>query len=174
MASIEQRRARLGEGLAIPACPLALKAERKLDERRQRALFRYYLAAGAGGLAVGVHTTQFAIRDPKVGLFRPVLELAVDEASQKDDRKLLPLPLGEGWGEGNGAPPVLIGGICGETKQAASEAATLRDLGFQAGLLSLAALRTAGDEELLAHCHHIAEIIPVMGFYLQPAAGGRL
>src|SRR5437773_8249568 len=86
----------LQNGLVIPACPLALKAERKLDERRQRALFRYYLAAGAGGLAVGVHTTQFAIRDPKVGLFSPVLELAADEACQKDGRKDLPLPLGEG------------------------------------------------------------------------------
>src|SRR5881628_2297724 len=79
MASIEQLRARLSEGLAIPACPLALNAQRRLDERRQRALFRYYLAAGAGGLAVGVHTTQFAIRDPKVGLFKPVLELAAEQ-----------------------------------------------------------------------------------------------
>src|SRR2546425_4617366 len=79
MAGIDQLRARLGSGLVIPACPLALNARRKLDERRQRALFRYYLAAGAGGLAVGVHTTQFAIREPKVGLFKPVLELAADE-----------------------------------------------------------------------------------------------
>src|SRR5213596_4167065 len=79
MATIEQVRTRLGEGLVIPACPLALNARRKLDERRQRALFRYYIAAGAGGLAVGAHTTQFAIREPKVGLFKPVLELAVEE-----------------------------------------------------------------------------------------------
>src|SRR2546422_2539744 len=79
MATTEQVRMRLGEGLVIPACPLALNAQRKLDERRQRALFRYYLAAGAGGLAVGVHTTQFSIRDPKVGLLRPVLELAAEE-----------------------------------------------------------------------------------------------
>ena len=79
MAAIEQLRTRMGEGLAIPACPLALNAQRRLDERRQRALFRYYLAAGAGGLAVGVHTTQFAIRDPKIGLLRPVLEIAAAE-----------------------------------------------------------------------------------------------
>src|SRR2546421_8119563 len=72
-------RAALQRGLVIPACPLALNARRKLDERRQRALFRYYLAAGAGGLAVGVHTTEFAIRDPKTGLFQPVLQLAVEE-----------------------------------------------------------------------------------------------
>jgi hypothetical protein len=156
MANTDSIRNRLADGLVIPACPLALNAARKLDERRQRALFRYYLAAGAGGLAVGVHTTQFAIRDPKIGLFRPVLTLAADEIRK------------------NNAPRVLIGGICGETKQASSEAATLCDLGFQAGLLSLAALRTASDQELLAHCRRIAETIPVMGFYLQPAAGGRL
>src|SRR5213594_3127524 len=99
MAGIEQLRARLGGGLVIPACPLALNARRKLDERRQRALFRYYVAAGAGGLAVGVHTTQFAIRNPKVGLFKPVLELAADEACQEGGRKVLPLHRGEGRGE---------------------------------------------------------------------------
>src|SRR2546423_12296572 len=79
MAITKEVRTRLGQGLVIPACPLALNAQRKLDERRQRALFRYYLAAGAGGIAVGVHTTQFAIRDPKIGLFQPVLQLAVEE-----------------------------------------------------------------------------------------------
>src|SRR6476619_3423767 len=121
----------LVRGQAIPASPLALDAQRRLDERRQRALFRYYLAAGAGGIAVGVHTTQFAIRDPKVGLFRPVLELAADEMRRFIDRDV-PKAL-----------PLLIGGICGETKQAIGEATTLRDLGYQAGLLSLAALRTA-------------------------------
>jgi dihydrodipicolinate synthase/N-acetylneuraminate lyase len=162
MADIDAVRSRLGEGLAIPACPLALNAQRKLDERRQRALFRYYFAAGAGGLAVGVHTTQFAIRDPKFGLFRRVLLLAAEERVRCIER-----------GESPRAP-LLIGGICGDTKQASSEAATLRELGYDAGLLSLAALRSASDSELLTHCRAVADIIPVFGFYLQPAAGGRL
>ncbi|HMJ66687.1 MAG TPA: dihydrodipicolinate synthase family protein [Candidatus Binatia bacterium] len=162
MASIDVIRQRFGEGLVIPACPLALNAQRKLDDRRQRALFRYYLAAGAGGVAVGVHTTQFAIRDPKVGLFRPVLALAADEMCRFVDR------------HAPKALPLLVGGICGETKQAVGEAATLRELGYQAGLLSLAALRTATDADLLSHCQLIAETIPIVGFYLQPAAGGRL
>ena len=160
MATIEQTRARLNEGLVIPACPLALNAQRKLDERRQRALFRYYLAAGAGALAVGVHTTQFAIRDPKVGLFRPVLELAADE--------LLKSPFA------SSAPRIPIAGICGQTKQAVAEATLIRELGFHAGLLSLAALKTASEAELLAHCRTVSEIIPLFGFYLQPAVGGRV
>src|SRR5437899_226290 len=110
MAGIDQVRRRLGEGLVIPACPLALNARRNLDERRQRALFRYYLAAGAGGLAVGVHTTQFAIRDPKVGLFRPVLQLAADELRSSPERS------------DPAALKVAIGGICGVTTQAVAEA----------------------------------------------------
>lgn len=146
----------LQRGVVIPAHPLALNAQRKLDERRQRALSRYYLAAGAGGLAVGVHTTQFEIRDPKVGLFEPVLTLAAEEM----DRAQRPL--------------VRIAGICGATKQATSEAQTLRTLGYHAGLLSLAALRDATEDELIAHCRAVAEIIPVVGFYLQPAVGGRV
>src|SRR5437899_11624751 len=127
MAGIDQLRARLGSGLVIPACPLALNANRKLDERRQRGLFRYYLAAGAGGLAVGVHTTQFAIRDPKIGLFRPVLQLAIAELQAESF--LLPLG-GEGKGEGAvrgvGTRKLGIAGICGETKQAISEAELIR------------------------------------------------
>src|SRR5438874_10180272 len=110
----------LQRGLVIPACPLALTAERRLDERRQRALVRYYLAAGAGGLAVGVHTTQFAIRDPKHGLFRPVLELAAEEIQQIE--------------RPNGEPFVLIGGLCGRTKQALAEAEILREYGYHVGL----------------------------------------
>jgi hypothetical protein len=152
MATIDQVKARLGEGLVIPACPLALSARRKLDERRQRALFRYYLAAGAGGVAVAVHTTQFAIRDPKIGLFRPLLELAAEELALK----------------------ISIAGICGQTRQAVGEASVLRELGFHAGLLSLGALRAAGEAELLAHCRTVAEVVPLVGFYLQPAAGGRV
>lgn len=157
MATIEQARTRLNEGLVIPACPLALNARRALDERRQRALFRYYLAAGAGGLAVGVHTTQFAIRDPKVGLLQPVLDLATEEARRV-----------------RGRTPVLVAGICGGTKQAVVEAALAAMLGYDAGLLSLGALRDASDDELIAHCRAVAEVIPLVGFYLQPAAGGRV
>lgn len=149
-------RSPLRHGVAIPAHPLALDAQRRLDERRQRALARYYVAAGAGGLAVGVHTTQFAIRDPKVGLFRPVLELAREEM----DRAAKPL--------------VRIGGICGTTKQAVSEAELLRSLGYHAGLLSLGAMRDALENDLIAHCRTVAEVLPVVGFYLQPSVGGRV
>jgi dihydrodipicolinate synthase/N-acetylneuraminate lyase len=149
-------RAALGTGLAIPAHPLALTAARRLDERRQRALARYYIAAGVGGLAVGVHTTQFAIRDPGVGLFRPVLELAAEELDRA------------------GRPLVRIGGVCGPTTQAVAEAGLLRDLGYHAGLLSLAALRDADTDSLVAHCRAVADVIPVVGFYLQPSVGGRV
>jgi hypothetical protein len=150
----------LQRGVVIPACPLALTAQRKLDERRQRALCRYYMAAGAGGLAVGVHTTQFAIRDPKIGLFEQVLALAAEELGQclERERDLF----------------VRIGGICGRTPQATTEAALLRELGYHAGLLSLAALQDDDDDKLIEHCRAVAEIIPVVGFYLQPAVGGRV
>ena len=151
----------LRRGTVIPAHPLALDANRKLDERRQRALSRYYIAAGAGGLAVGVHTTQFAIRDPKVGLYQPVLQLAREEMDRADanrppDKKL-----------------VRIGGAIGKTDQAVREATTLRDLGYHAALLSLADMRDASDDQLVAHCRAVAEVMPLVGFYLQPAAGGR-
>jgi dihydrodipicolinate synthase/N-acetylneuraminate lyase len=159
MATIEEVRRRLGEGLVIPACPLALNARRKLDERRQRALLRYYIAAGAGGLAVGVHTTQFAIREPKVGLFRPVLELAAEEVKRAEVK---------------GTGRVLIAGICGQTRQAAAEASLAHELGYHAGLLSLAALREADEDGLIKHCRAVGEIIPLFGFYLQPAVGGRV
>ncbi len=152
--------ARLQQGLVIPASPLALNARRQLDERRQRALWRYYSAAGAGGIAIGVHTTQFAIRDPKIGLFRPLLELGRDELDRLD--------------AGRSAPLVRIAGICGETPQATSEAAVARELGYHAGLVSLAALRQADDAALVAHCQAVGEILPVVGFYLQPAVGGRV
>ena len=148
----------LQRGLVIPACPLALNASRKLDERRQRALLRYYAAAGVGGVAVGVHTTQFAIRDPATGLFGPLLELAADELARTD--------------AGRPEPLVRIGGICGDTPQALREAALLRELGYHAGLLSLAALKDAGDDKLIAHSRAVAEVLPVVGFYLQPAVGG--
>ena len=149
----------LQHGLAIPAHPLALDDNGRFDERRQRALTRYYAAAGAGGLAVGVHTTQFAIRDPRVGLFEPVLSVAREEMDRADAQRRTPL--------------VRIGGICGKTTQAVGEAELLVRLGYHAGLLSLAALREASDAELIDHCERIAERIPVVGFYLQPSVGGR-
>ena len=144
----------LRAGLVIPAHPLALNGARELDERRQRALTRYYLAAGAGGVAVGVHTTQFAIRE--AGLLRPVLELAAEEVARHP------------------RPAVRVAGICGDTGQAVAEASLARALGYDLGLLSLSALRTETDERLLSHARAVAEVIPLFGFYLQPAAGGRV
>lgn len=161
MARLDPRiRQLLQRGLVIPASPLALNARRQLDERRQRALWRYYSAAGAGGIAIGVHTTQFAIRDPQVGLFRPLLELGRDELDRLDAGRTEPL--------------VRIAGICGETPQATREAQAARDLGYHAGLVSLAALRQADEPALVAHCRAVGEILPVVGFYLQPAVGGRV
>lgn len=147
-------RERLAQGLVIPAHPLALTSARKLDERRQRALTRYYLAAGAGGIAVGVHTTQFAIRGPKVGLYRPVLELATEEVSNRDVAK--------------------IAGVCGPLKQAIREAELARLLGYDAALLSLGGLNDLNTDQLIEHAKAIASVIPVIGFYLQPSVGGRL
>lgn len=147
-------RAELQKGLVIPAHPLALTSERKLDERRQCALTRYYLAAGAGGMAVGVHTTQFAIRDPKVGLLRPVLELAMQEMRSTN--------------------AVKIAGVCGCRAQAIEEAELAAALGYDAVLLSLGALRDASISSLLDHVRAVASIVPVVGFYLQPAVGGRV
>lgn len=149
----------LKRGTAIPAHPLALNASRRLDECRQRALTRYYIAAGAGGLAVGVHTTQFAIREPRIGLFEPVLKLAAEEMDRADRTRPEPL--------------LRIGGICGDTAQAVREARLLADLRYSAGLLSLAALKHLGDAALLAHCRTVAQTFPIIGFYLQPAVGGR-
>lgn len=160
MSLLSEIQQALQRGLVIPACPLALNAKRKLDERRQRALLRYYAAAGAGGIAVGVHTTQFAIRDPSHGLFEPVLALTAEELTRVD--------------AGRREPLVRIGGICGETTQATREAALLHKLGYHAGLLSLAAMKSAGDDQLIAHCRAVAEILPVVGFYLQAAVGGRV
>jgi hypothetical protein len=149
-------RAQLDRGVAIPAHPLALDAARRFDERRQRALSRYYIAAGVGGLAVGVHTTQFAIRDAQVGLYEPVLALAAEEMNRSS------------------RPLVRIGGVCGGTAQAVSEASVCRRLGYHAVLLSLAAMRHSDEEHLIAHCRAVAEVIPVVGFYLQPSVGGRV
>lgn len=149
----------LRSGLVIPAHPLAVTDDRRFDERRQRALTRYYHAAGAGGLAVGVHTTQFEIREPRYGLLRPVLELAAETARVCD--------------AATARRTVLVAGVCGRTGQAVEEARLARDLGYHAGLLSLAALRDADDDALIEHCRAVAGEIPLFGFYLQPAVGGR-
>jgi dihydrodipicolinate synthase/N-acetylneuraminate lyase len=145
-------RARLRDGTVIPAHPLALTSARKLDERRQRALTRYYLEAAAGGIAVGVHTTQFAIRDR--GLYQPVLALAADEARGRDT--------------------ILVAGVCGRLPQAVAEAERAAALGYHAALLSFGALPEATTAELIAHAEAVGAVLPVFGFYLQPACGGRL
>lgn len=150
----------LRAGCVIPAHPLALTAAGKFDERRQTALTRYYCHAGAGGVAVGVHTTQFAIRSSRHGLFKPVLSLAsevVDAMARKRQ-----------------GPIVKIGGVCGKTSQAVKEAEFLREAGYHAGLLSLSAMAREPIAKLVLHCKVVAREIPLMGFYLQPAVGGRL
>ncbi len=155
-AALGNVRERTQRGLVIPACPLALTAERRFDERRQRALVRYYLAAGAGGLAVGVHTTQFAIHNPQVGLYGPVLELASETIRDVNPSA------------------VRVAGLVGRTPQATREAETARSLGYDCGLLSLAAFPESSEEEIIAHCRAVAQVMPLFGFYLQPAVGGRI
>ncbi len=145
----------LSKGVVIPAHPLALDDARRIDERRQRALTRYYLAAGAGGLAVGVHTTQFAIHRPDVGLYEPVLTLAAEQMNRVADRSL-----------------IRVAGVLGATRQATREAALAADLGYDCALLSLAGLTDWSEEELISHCRQVADILPLFGFYLQPAVGG--
>ncbi|HLS28821.1 MAG TPA: dihydrodipicolinate synthase family protein [Opitutales bacterium] len=150
----------LQQGHVIPAQPLALDENRKLSEKHQQALTRYYVDAGAGGLAVGVHSTQFEIREPQHGLFEPVLELAstaIDEALKDNPRDF-----------------AKIAGICGRTDQALQEVATAQKYGYQAGLLSLTAMGDAEYSEILDHCRRVAEVMPLIGFYLQPAVGGRV
>jgi len=153
-------RAHLLAGQVIPAHPLALDEARRLDEPCQRGLTRYYVDAGAGGIAVGVHTTQFAIRDPRHGLLQPVLELAATTAR-------------EAAGVAN-RTVALIAGACGRTEQALREATLARELGYHAVLLSLAAWHDASDAEVLQHCREVAAVLPLFGFYLQPAVGGRV
>lgn len=147
----------LRKGSVIPAHLLALDENRKLDTRRQKALARYYLDAGSGGLAVGVHSTQFAIRE--TGLYEPVLKLAMETAQE--------------WTPIGGKRPLfMIAGFAGKTAQAVKEAQTARGLGYHAGLLSLAAMKGASEDELITHCQAVAEVMPLVGFYLQPAVGG--
>jgi dihydrodipicolinate synthase/N-acetylneuraminate lyase len=150
----------LHKGVVIPAMPLALDKDRKLDERRQRAIIRYYLDAGAGGVAVAVHTTQFEIRLPEINLYEPVLSIAREEF--------------DAFAEKTQKPVIRIAGIIGQTEQAAREARLALSLGYHAGLLSLAAFPEASNRSILEHCRVIADIIPIVGFYLQPAVGGRI
>jgi dihydrodipicolinate synthase/N-acetylneuraminate lyase len=153
-------RTALQTGVAIPAHPLALNASLKLDERRQRALARYYIAAGSGGLAVGVHTTQFEIHNPEVGLLKPVLQLAKEEMDRADASRSTPL--------------VRISGVCGKTEQAVQEAQLAADLGYHAGLLSLVAVADKTEDQMIAHCKAVSQALPLVGFYLQTAAHGPI
>ena len=153
-------RAHLDAGQVIPAHPLALTARRTLDETRQRGLTRYYMDAGAGGIAVAVHTTQFAIREPAFNLLRPVLELAADEARSRRVNASTPF--------------VLVAGAIGDTRQAVAEAELAASLGYDMILLGLGALRDASDDALLEHCRAVSDVLPLFGFYLQPAVGGRV
>jgi hypothetical protein len=148
----------LHEGTVIPAHPLALDGNRKLDEKRQRVLTRYYLASGVGGIAVGVHTTQFEIRDKSINLYEPVLKIAAEEVENANLAR----------------PIIKVAGIVGPTEQAIKEAETAAGLGYDLGLLSVGGLDIFSEKELIKRAEKVMEIIPVFGFYLQPAAGGRL
>jgi len=155
----EDVRTTLTKGVVIPALPLALNSKRRLDERRQRALIRYYLDAGTGGVAVGVHTTQFAIRLPENNLYSPLLKIAGEEFNS--------------YVQQTGKSLIRVAGVIGKTRQAVSEAQTALNYGFHLALLGLGAFRDSSNSTIIKHCRTIAEIIPVFGFYLQPAAGGR-
>jgi dihydrodipicolinate synthase/N-acetylneuraminate lyase len=150
-------RRKLMRGTVIPAHPLALKENRKIDEKRQRALTRYYLDAGAGGIAVGVHTTQFAIRNPEVGLFKKVLSLTMEEIAHRGRKNL-----------------IKIAGICGETRQATEEARLAADLGYDLALLSNNDLQALSEKDLITRAQEVSQIMPIFGFYLQPAVGGKV
>jgi dihydrodipicolinate synthase/N-acetylneuraminate lyase len=152
-------RRHLNLGQVIPAHPLALRPTRTIDEQHQRALTRYYVAAGAGGMAVGVHTTGFRIHDATIGLYRPVLELAAETANASLAHEPRAF--------------VRVAGLIGDTAQAVREAQIAQALGYHCGLLSLGAWRDADDAAILAHCARVAEVMPLFGFYLQPAVGGR-
>ena len=151
---------RVIRGMVIPAVPLALDKNRRFDERYQRVLVHYYLDSGVGGLAVGVHTTQFAIRDPGIKLFEPVLESVAKTV--------------DAWCTTHNKSILKIAGVCGRTPQAVQEAEFAREQGYHACLLSLSAFQDVDLDTLLKHCQHIAAVLPLVGFYLQPAVGGRL
>ncbi len=152
-----EKHTRLHDGMVIPAMPLAIHEDRSLDERHQKVLIRYYMEAGAGGLAVGVHTTQFEIRLPEHNLFKPVLKMAAEviRSEYGDDR-------------------LLVAGVVGKTDQALAEAEYAKQMGYDCVLLSLSAFAKSDIPEILDHCRAIAGVMPVIGFYLQPAVGGRV
>lgn len=159
----------LQHGLVIPAHPLALTDGRSVDEKHQRALTRYYVASGAGGMAVGVHTTGFPIHDAKWGLYEPVLALAAETATNALKHSA------DGLSDAhNAASFVRVAGLVGDTSNAVREAAIAQSLGYHCGLLSLGAWRDATSSEILSHCREVASVIPLFGFYLQPAVGGRI
>ncbi len=147
-------------GQVIPACPLPLDSDRAWSPPHQRALLHYYFEAGARGIAVGVHATQFAIRDPKHDLLKPVLELASEVVGELTRSK--------------GEPVVMIAGVCGRLKQAFAEAQLASGFGYDTGLLSMSELKDLTEKEIIEHCRIIAKVIPLFGFYLQPAVGGRV
>ncbi|HOV22153.1 MAG TPA: dihydrodipicolinate synthase family protein [bacterium] len=148
----------LRKGVFIPAHPLALTKERKLDEKRQKGLTKYYIESGVGGIAVGVHTTQFEIHNPKVGLYKPVLQLAIETIKEYKLEDEI----------------IKVAGICGKTEQATKEGEIARDMGYDAGLLNLGTFTDEKDDDILIeHTKEVSRIIPVFGFYLQPATGGR-
>lgn len=147
----------LHDGAFIPAHPLALTEDKQLDETYQRALTRYYIDAGVDGVAIGVHTTQFEIRDPKIDLYEKVLRIAMEEINTHGLQK----------------PFLKVAGICGDTEQAINEAELAKELGYHLGLLSFGGLNHWSEEDLLKHTEKVAQTIPIFGFYLQPAVGGR-
>lgn len=156
----ENIRHKVHDGMVIPALPLALDEHKKIDYKHQKAMLRYYIQAGAGGIAAGVHSTQFEIRDPGIELFEPLLKFTsetIDEESAKHGFEILK-----------------ITGICGKTNQALKEATFAADHGFHAGLLSLTSFRDAGIPEIIDHCREVSKVLPLVGFYLQPAVGGRV
>ncbi len=152
-------RQKVKNGVVIPAMPLALNPDRTFDEKHQRALTRYYIDAGVGGIAVGVHSTQFKIREPEINLFEPVLRLVSSTIDACCNPK---------------AGILKVAGICGKTKQAIKEAEFAVENGYHAGLLSLAAFAHDDVHTMVGHCERVAEIMPIFGFYLQPSVGGRI
>lgn len=149
----------LFDGVAIPALPLALTSGRRFDERRQRALMRYYMDSGSGGVAVGVHSTQFEIRDPEIGLYEPVLSLAAEEM--------------QAYEANVGRPLIKVAGVVGETDQAVKEAELAANLGYDIALVSLSAFKEGTNEQMIEHLNAVSDVMPIFGFYLQPSVGGR-
>ena len=150
----------LMQGAFLPAMPLVLDENRQFDEPGQRRLVRYYLESGVDGIAVGVHTTQFAIRDPKINLYERVLRVAMDEM--------------EAYSAREGRQLVAVAGVCGEAEQAVAEAGLAARLGYDAVLLSPGGLAHLSEDELVERTRLVADVLDVVGFYLQVAVGGRV